>query len=144
MLKNFSYTPKIILLAVVFACSTLAIFCFSQNYGPESAIRRYHRALSKGDLKTAYSISSSKEHKITEKIIQRKVSKYLATGATWHRRKVVFKDKKAYAVILYVLPNQQVLRTMWSLTRNKNNTWSIDAEETVSIWQSQHFFFSQE
>jgi hypothetical protein len=118
--------------SLVLSFVTLSVFYVLQDYGPESAIRRFHRAVRAGD--------SSELTRVTEQPIGSPpvqelvgwVNQMNYLGARYQLLRVERQPREVYAALAYIAPNGENYATVW-VVEKRGPIWKIDAARTATI-----------
>lgn len=113
------------------ALITLAVFSTLQDYGPESAIRRFHAAIASDD--------GPELQQVTEQSIQAPQVRYLATwvrllqqqGYRYQLMRMDRSPTQVRAAVVYTAGN--IVRPMIWVVEKKGHTWKVDAVKTDTI-----------
>ncbi len=121
--------------AVALTLLTLFVFWVLQDYGPESAIRRFHDAVLNGDTHVLA--------QVTQEDIRDPRVAHLAQAVTWldqqGARSVILgmhrEPKLVAAEVQYTLPDGGEGRTWWIVVKIQR-TWKVDASQTGQYFRS--------
>jgi hypothetical protein len=124
--------------AVVLAAVTLLVFAVLRDYGPESAIRRFHHAVEVGDLSELRRVTlQNSESEPTARLINW-VANMEGLHARYRLLRMVRQGRVVYAALEYELPNGERYATVWVVRkppreRGEAESWLVDAQDTVTI-----------
>lgn len=115
--------------AIALAVLTLAVFWVLQDYGPESAIRRFHDAVLSRD---ALALAQVTEDDLNDLPTQRLIQNVLLLGekgATYRILGMQRETRRVAAEVQYNLPDGKSGRTIWIVVK-RNRVWKVEASET--------------
>jgi hypothetical protein len=118
--------------ALALSFVTLSVFYVLQDYGPESAIRRFHRAVRIGDSNDLARVT---EQPIGSPPVQELiawVNQMNFIGARYQLLRVERQPREVYAALAYVAPNNENYATVW-VVEKRGTSWKIDAARTATI-----------
>jgi HAMP domain-containing protein len=120
--------------ALALAFVTLSVFYVLQDYGPESAIRRFHRAVQKGDLGDLQRVTEQPIDSKSVGDLYRWVQEMNRYGARYQLLRVERqpRSREVYAALVYVLPNGETYATVWVVEKQRE-AWRVDAARTMTI-----------
>lgn len=120
--------------AAALAVITLSVFYVLQDYGPESAIRRFHHAVQVGDANELARVTEQSLQDPSTSELARWVNQMSRLGAHYRLLRVDREPSKVYAALEYVLPNGETYPTVWIVDRTeRGGTWRVDAQSTVMV-----------
>ena len=118
--------------ATTLAVVVLGVFFVLQDYGPESAIRRFHRAVQVGDVRELARVTKQPISSRAVADLSGWVQQMRHVGARYRLLRVDRQPREVYAALEYVLPDGQTYPTVWVVEKPRE-TWQIDAARTVTI-----------
>ena len=121
-----------LLSAIGLAALTLATFASLQEYGPESAIRKFHRAVLNEDSEGLREVVVRGTPQWEMNELARRVLDAAYTGLQFQivsmRR---LPDSSVIAVVAYFFPNRDMARIQPWVAKKEYGRWRVDAVETV-------------
>ena len=123
--------------AVLLAAVTLGVFSVLQDYGPESAIRRFHHAVQVGDLNELQRVTKQDLREGSPAKLTAWVSNIIHAGARYRLLRVERQPTEVYAALEYVLPNGESYPTVWIVEKERTagSSWKVDAKLTYQVLQ---------
>lgn len=118
--------------ALVLSLVTLSVFYVLRDYGPESAIRRFHRAVRIGDPNELARVT---EQPIGSPPVQELVgwvNQMNLIGGRYQLLRVERQPREVYAALAYQGPNGESYATVW-VVEKRGTSWKIDAARTATI-----------
>lgn len=119
--------------AAVLAIVVLTVFDKLQNYGPESAVRRFHEALitrNEPELEDVLYDPGSTD--ALNDIIAR-IYPLLADGAPIHLSDIDRKPSTVLVLVAYYPPDAQAASYDWVATKTPSG-WKVNAAATTRLW----------
>ena len=114
--------------AAVLAAVTLGTFAVFQNYGPESAVRRFHRGVATGDAAVIAQVVLTDPNGSSVQDLKRIVAGALQNSADYRIVKSERSSRQVEMLALY----QGGVRIVWVVTKNKGqDRWRIDPYLTI-------------
>lgn len=122
-------------LAPALALGLLVLFVFAtlQNYGPESAVRRFHEAVLTGDFKRLEETVYQPSRGPYASDIVGELGPILASGARIRLRDVDRRPSQVFVSVVYYLPDGRQGSFIW-VTQKTQNGWKVDTQETWRYW----------
>ena len=123
----------------VLAGLTLGIFYVLQDYGPESAIRRFHRAISSQPV-NVQELAQVTQQEVGQGVVSQLVQTVLAIDPTAQRyqlRRMDRSPRQVRAEVAYLTPPGYVVVLPWVVRKTPGSeSWRVDAVETLGWMQS--------
>lgn len=121
--------------AALLASVTLGAFAVLQDYGPESAIRRFHHAVQVGDVNELERVTGQDLKDPIVGDLASWVSRMNRAGAQYHVLRVERQPTQVYAALEYTLPNGETYPTVWIVQREQRPeaTWKVNARLTYRV-----------
>lgn len=121
--------------AIVLAALVLAVFSQLQNYGPQSAVRRFHEALlTNNDKELEEVLYQPTDPLAVARIVSRFYPLIHEEGAHIRLRDVQRSPSVVYVSVSYHTPNHAGY-AVWVTTKTPSG-WKVDAAGTWSLWHS--------
>lgn len=117
--------------AGVLAALTLVVFYLLQNFGPESAIRRFHHGAGRGDLSEMARATLEDPSSDSFRFLAEIVREYGRRGAQVRLGHVERGLGRAIATVDYVMPADYY--TMIWVVDKKPAGWFVNTTETVRV-----------
>lgn len=118
-----------LLAAVVLAALTLTVFWMLRDYGPESAIRRYHAAVMARDPGKLQQSALQDIDSDANRILVASVNELLTSGARFRVLDVERTPTEVRAIVEYVFPTRRI-PMLWVVAK-RQGLWRVDANQTV-------------
>ncbi len=116
--------------AAALAVSTLAVFGTFQNYGPESAVRRFHHAVANDDHKELEQVVSGSPDTSAARELEARLKAILANSVKYG---IVKSERSPTQVeMLAVYDNKKTI--VWVVVKARDR-WRIDAYLTLQALQ---------
>ncbi|BBO23321.1 MAG: hypothetical protein AMXMBFR19_05480 [Chthonomonadaceae bacterium] len=117
--------------SIVLAGLTLAVFATLQDYGPESAVRRFHEAALNGDSRAMGRVVTSDSSEGAVSLLASRVLELARSGGRYQLLGIERGPGSARAEVAYVFPYRGlVISMLWSV-RKEGRSWRVDADETL-------------
>jgi hypothetical protein len=125
--------PRSLVSAGVLACLTILVFSVLHDYGPASAIRKFHAAIAANDLSDLQQVI---DVPVTDDSVSYLANKWIRPlMARGIQPQVARQDRQQNAVrvaVVYKLPDGDQLAIIWIVDRDKR-LWRINTRETASL-----------
>lgn len=118
--------------ASVLATITLGVFYVLQDYGPESAIRRYHQAILKQDRLDLQRVSVQEIDSENSRLLAREVGGFLAIGNYQLVRMERTPGEVRAGVVYRPRGTQDVFPMIW-IVEKKGGVWKVNVDKTLTI-----------
>lgn len=115
------------------ALLTFGVFFVLQDYGPESALRKFHRAAVNGNLAEVMDVVAQDAARENVEGLAAMVYNYARAGARYQLLHVKRENKRVVAEVAYVLPNRPIAYPVLWVVEKKPGGWRVDVDETVKI-----------
>ncbi len=120
--------------AALLALVTLAVFYVLQDYGPESAIRRFHRAAQNGDVRELQRVTAEPVTNPAVGEMYNWVRRMQRIGGRYRLARVERQPTRVYAALVYEIPNGEQYATVWVVVKPRGSTlWQVAATDTRTI-----------
>jgi len=103
-----------------------------QDYGPESAIRRFNSALQRGDLLEVQSVTEQPLDSPTAQELIYLVNTLLQQGFSYQLLKMDRQPGQVRAAVVYSRGKYQIYPVIMVVEKDQR-VWKIDADKTVTI-----------
>ena len=132
--------PRLVELAPAAALGalTLSTFFVLQDYGPESAIRRFHQAIAERDLQELAKVT---EQEINTNAVAQLVWRVRSIDPTAQNYRLLRTDRSSREVrveVGYRTPPGYVVVLPW-IVQKTGSAWRVDAIETLG-WMQRYLF----
>ena len=130
-LTRSSVIPAALMAAVVFF-----VFFTLQNYGPESAVRRFHEGVldqSYVEIDDVILRPSNPNH---VGLLEMYVANHLAQGAQITLHDVERAPTSVSVSVVYHAPNTLPASVTWA-TQKTEDGWKVDVDRTLYLWRQQ-------
>ncbi|MHB8637506.1 MAG: hypothetical protein ACYC96_13640 [Fimbriimonadaceae bacterium] len=122
-----------VLASILLALLTISVFYVLQDYGPESAIRKYNEAVQQGDVVALDQISAQPGETLDGQWLAAKVRDLLAAGGRLRLDTMDRQPTTDLAGVEYVLPGQQPVPFLFVVTK-ENHAWKVNPEATRKVF----------
>ena len=108
---------------------TLAVFSVLQDYGPESAIRRFRDAVRRMDGRALAAVTEEPldDPRVTHLV--QAVKALDESGASYQILRMDREPRRVAAEVLYTLPDGRQGQTWWIVVKSRR-AWRVEARET--------------
>jgi hypothetical protein len=120
------------LAAGVLALLTIAVFYSLQDYGPESAIRRFHAAIVRGDREELQRVTEQKLDSQNVARLAVQVQAFMQEGFRYQLLRMQRSPSQVRAAVVYTAPDHQVFPMIWVVEKT-GRVWKVDADKTATI-----------
>ncbi len=124
--------------AGVLAAITLFVFYTLRDYGPESAIRRFHDDFKNGNRRDLQEVTLQSIDAQSTGALERILQQFDAVGAT---SRIVDEDlsrpDRASVLAMYQLPFRNDF-IVWIVRLDQNHSWRVDTDETLQAFLGTH------
>lgn len=117
--------------AVVLSFLTLAVFAYSKDQGPESAVRRYHQAVINRDLEAVRKMETGDGQYGNE--LPRVVGQLTSESQSVSLGKVQKDGRRAYVDVIYTLSGQRGIMALRFVVDKPEMKWRVQSDETVRL-----------
>lgn len=117
--------------AFVLGALTVTVFYMLQNFGPESAIRRFHHGAGQGDFREMARVTLEDPSSPSFRFLANLVREHASRGAQVRLSHVERRAGRAFASVDYIMLNQYYPMT-WIVDR-KQAGWFVNATETCAL-----------
>ncbi len=119
--------------AIVLALLVGSVFGMLQDYGPESALRKFHRAVVARNL--AGIRRAVREGSRDENInaLAAMVERYSSAGAHYRVLKTQRQDRRILALAEYFFADRPIRSTFVWVVAKSGGRWRVDADATVDL-----------
>ncbi len=127
--------PTAILAAAALAAAVLGLFLRLQEYGPESALRKFHQAVERRSLPDLQRVTLEDVNAPEVRFLAERVAGDLALGG--NRFRILRTDRtptEVRAVVGYSLPGGLTNLKVWVVER-QGRAWKVSADATVRVMQ---------
>ena len=121
------------LASVLLALLTTSVFFVLQDYGPESAIRKYNEAVLEGDNLALNQISSQTSDTPDGQWLQAQVHAFLAAGGRLRLEQMQRQPTTDLAEVEYVLRDPPAVRFLFVVTK-ENHVWRVNPQATHAVF----------
>lgn len=127
--------PGAVVVAAVLAFGVLGLFLRLQEYGPESALRKFHQAIERRSLGDLQRVTREDVRSPEVQSLVARVGYYMAVGG--NRFRILRTDRtpnEVRAAVAYPLPGGPSPFVVW-IVRRDGRTWKVDADATSRVMQ---------
>jgi hypothetical protein len=121
--------------AILLAAITLAVFWILQDYGPESAIRRFHQAAITGDRDTLQGVSLHRIESPAVQELENDVRTLLRGGGAYRILRMDRGPRRVSAEVVYGRPGSPVVIPMiWFVDKPEGHrSWRVNAPAIIAF-----------
>lgn len=119
------------LTAAILAVVTLGAFAILQDYGPVSAVRRFHEAVAKGDAAALQQVVMEPVKDEDVQYLVQGISNELVNHVQPVLARTDRQGDQDDVVVTYNQPNGQTLAIVW-IVDHRNSLWKINADQTAT------------
>ncbi len=130
-MKKLGGSVSAIIAAVVLALGTVTVFWVLQDYGPQSAIRRFHLAVAENnsvDMQqvVAQPVTSSDVQELIRGVV------FLTSNGPYQIARMDRQPREVAAAAVYSLPGGQRQVLIWVVVKD-HRLWRVDATRTLDL-----------
>jgi hypothetical protein len=122
--------------ALLLAALTGGVFWVLQDYGPESALRKFHRAAVNRNYRELVDTVSPNSYRQNLEDLAYMVDTYARRGARYQLKFVERRNKRVKAEVIYVHPNRQMQPSVFWIVEKLPGGWRVNVNDTVSFMRS--------
>ena len=119
--------------ALVLAALVLAVFSQLQNYGPESAVRRFHEALLTNNESEVEDVLFQPADPVAVANIANRIYPWFLQGAHIRLRDLQRNPTTVFVSVVYHTPDNKAGYYVW-VTEKTPTGWKVDASATWRLW----------
>jgi hypothetical protein len=120
--------------AAILAVITLSLFFVLQDFGPESTIRQFHRAVEAKDMREALSLTTDGERDPSSIDLATQIDWLMRVGNRYQIRRVQRSGENVVAAVEYRQSNGPIRVMVWVIEKPKGTTrWKINAAKTLNL-----------
>jgi len=116
----------------VLSLLTLSVFYVLQDYGPESAIRRFHDAVVRGDGIELQRVTAEDIRSPSVILLARDVKNFLVDG-TYQLSRMERSQNQVQAAVVYRAKGSAELFPMIWIVEKRGSVWKVNADKTLTI-----------
>jgi len=116
----------------VLSLLTLGVFYVLQDYGPESAIRRFHDAIVRGDGVELQRVTMEDIRSPNVRLLARDVNNFLRNGAYQLVRMERSQTQVKAAVVYRAKGSSELFPMIW-VVEKQGSIWKVNADKTLTI-----------
>ena len=124
--------PAAIVSAISLSVFTLGIFAIQQNYGPDSAVRRFEAAVRAKDWRALQTTVFDPVDSFPVGYLVETIQRIQASGASLHTVRTNREGKSASVQTSIDLPDGQAISMVWQVSR-QGGAWRVDAAGTLNF-----------
>ena len=136
---TFRRTALIFLPAAVLAGLVLYVFASLQYYGPESAVRRFHEAILRGDGSEFEEVTlrpTSFQQDTEMVLMQRSISSVLNLGYRVRLQELQREPGKVTVTVYYYTPDGMPAANRPYVAVKTSTGWKVDVHQTWGLWNA--------
>lgn len=120
--------------AVLLAAMVLFVFSVLRDYGPESAIRKFHMAVLKDNPAELQAVTEQPIGWVSVQSLVERVRQADALGAKYYVARMERRPDEVVAVAMYALHDGSHGTAIWDV-RKEDGVWKIDANRTLTVFR---------
>lgn len=126
-------SPKLATYGSAFVLSflTMAVFAYSKDQGPESAVRRYHQAVFSQDIEAVRRMETGEGQYSKE--LPRLMTQLYGQSESMSLGKVQKDGRRAYVDVIYTLSGQRGIMALRFVVDKPDLKWRVQSDETVRL-----------
>ena len=122
--------------AGLLASLTIRVFFELQDYGPESAIRRFSESISHDNLSELEAVTVTKELSSKEKAMVARLANWHHLGVSMQVGRIERTGTESRAAVVFSYPSGNSWGTVWVVQRS-GKEWRVNVNKTATIfWDS--------
>lgn len=127
------FSSASILSSVVLAAITLLVFYMLQDYGPESALRKFHEAIVQRDAQTLNEVTmGGTQSQDVREAVSAIGSFLIQSGARYRLLRTDHRGRQVGAEVVYIFPSGQTRTIYWIIVKS-GNSWKVDPTATNRV-----------
>ncbi len=124
-----------LLAAAVLTVLTLSVFSVLREFGPESAVRKFHRAVLSNNRDELLLTIQQPASQSAFSYLAQNVWNFAKVGGRYQIRSLQRNTNQVVAEVEYSYPNGQLIAsTLWVVNREKAG-WKINVDATAQLWR---------
>lgn len=121
--------------ALLLALLTGAVFWVLRDYGPESALRKFHRAAVNGNYRELARVVTPNTYASNLNTLVNMIAGYARNGARYQLKRVDRREKHVLAEVAYVYPDRPMQpHVLWVVERVEGG-WRVNVNATIEVGQ---------
>lgn len=134
--------PKGVIAALILAVITLTVFYNLRDYGPESAIRRFHEGLAKligsngQDVSGVEAAAEPPQSAANFQLVVQYVRELVARGIPYRIMKMDREPDEVSATAVYGAPGGRQIAIIWVVDKD-GPAWKVNIDKTATILRDQ-------
>lgn len=132
-MRRGAIAPGTLIAALAMAILVSSVFFLLQDYGPESALRKFHRAVVNRDLADLRYVVSPGSSETALNQMAAMVDSYARAGARYQLLYVKRENRRVIAEVAYVMPNRGLVLPVFWVVEKSGARWRVDVDETLAV-----------
>jgi hypothetical protein len=112
---------------------TGTVFWLLRDYGPESALRKFHRAAVNRNVRELLHTVPDDAERSNVEFLAMMVENYARFGARYQLLHVKREDRLVMAEVAYVLPNRPMAPSVLWIVAKYRDGWRVDVDRTMRM-----------
>lgn len=112
---------------------TLYVFARLQDYGPESAIRRFHAAIANQDTQELIRVTAEPIGSNNVRLLVFSVGRWEKAGWTYQLLRMERTSDQVRAAVVYLDPMGGTHPMIWIVERS-GRSWRVNADKTMTVY----------
>lgn len=121
------------LAALLLSALTLSVFAVLQNYGPESAVRRFHEAAVNRNAEQLRRVSVRDLQDMPTRYLTFRVDELIRSGTRIQIRRTIREPRRVLVEVRYFFPGGGQTSLWWHVERQPNGEWRVNARRTLEL-----------
>ena len=131
MTRRGAANPTGLVAALLLALLTVAVFWVLQDYGPESALRKFHRAAVNHNRRELLETVAPNSYRQNVEALAYTVDSYARSGARYQLKNVERENKRVWAEVAYLFPNRPIeFHIFWEVEKVPGG-WKVNVNDTM-------------
>ena len=119
--------------SVVLASVVLGVFVRLQEFGPESALRKFHQALVRGSWRDLQAVTEEDVRAPGVQVLALRAAEDMRVGGNRFRiLRTERKPDEVRAAVAYTMPDGRTIYRVWVVDR-VGRAWRVSAEKTARV-----------
>ena len=121
--------------ALLLAGLTAGVFWVLQDYGPESALRKFHRAAVNRNYRELTQLVAPNSYEDSLNRLYYMVDTFARSGAQYQLLYVKRENKRVVAEVAYAWPNRKLVVPVFWVVEKFPGGWKVNVNQTEAIRQ---------
>ncbi|MFQ3587077.1 MAG: hypothetical protein SNJ74_02275 [Fimbriimonadaceae bacterium] len=122
-----------VLPAAILAVLTLGVFWSLREYGPETALRKFHRGAVQREIEEVYRVTVPNPNPNTVGFLATRIHQFAQQGARYQVRYVQRRAGFVVAEVEYVFDRRGIRVPMLYVVRKVDGQWRVDTDASIAL-----------